>query len=114
MKSLIAPMFGIHAASDAAINFPRCFSVANSAFRFVLLPRARHCALPSVLVAANGGGYTRASRDAQSLVEQNFFKRGEEQQYLGVLAGIAHQAHAPDFSFYWTEATGNFNIEFVE
>src|SRR5580704_12617153 len=109
MKSLIAPTFGIHAASDTAINFlPQGFSLARA------LSRACHRSLSGLLIAANGGGYTGASRDAQSLVEQNFFKRGEKQQHVGILAGIAHQAHAPDFSFHWTEAAGDFDIEFVE
>src|SRR5580704_147935 len=113
MKSLIAPIFGIHATSDLAINSPTFFLRAQI-FASCLFPRAGYRSVPRVLIAANRRGYARAGWDAQSLIEKNFFKRGQEQQHVGILAGIAHQSDAPDFSLHRTKAAGDFDVEFIK
>src|SRR6202522_2730652 len=79
-----------------------------------LLPRAYHGAAPRLLIAANRRGDACAGRNAQSLIEKNFFKRGQDQQHVGILAGVAHQSNAPYFSFHRTKTAGNFDVEFVQ
>src|SRR5207248_10525409 len=55
-----------------------------------------------------------AACHTESLVNQALLKYREEQQHVGFLAAVAHLTHEPDFPFNRTEASGDFNIEFIE
>src|SRR5271156_1343771 len=101
MKSLMAPRFGIHATSDLAMRFPRCFLALIPIFAWRLLPRDCYRVLPRVLpcllITANRRRYARSGRDAQPLIEEHFFKCGEEQQHIGILAGLTLNADGLNF-----------------
>ncbi len=66
------------------------------------------------LIDVRGRRHTGSQRKTVSLVEQDSFERGHKQQYIILLAGVAHQADAPDFAFYRTNSAGDFDIEFIE
>src|SRR5260370_29551478 len=80
-----------------------------------LLLLSTHCRSGLHLrVTPNRRSHSRSARHAESLIEQALFQRGQEQQHERLLAAVAHQSHAPDFSLHQPESSGDFDIELVE
>lgn len=65
-------------------------------------------------VGADGRTDTGAGRHAVALIGQNFFERREKLQDKRLLAAVTHRAEAPDLALERSNASGDFDVEFIE
>ena len=61
-----------------------------------------------------GGAHAGSRRDVESLLEEHFFERGQEEQHMLRLAGVTHQADTPNFSAERADAAGDLDAKFIE